>query len=80
MDLFSINLSTSELAIIRQSLDVITINGKDARLLANLQNKLDQEITSVQQFLQQAENKKQLELKQALVSEAKKAVKASTIS
>ena len=73
MDLFSINLSTSELAIIRQSLDVITINGKDARLLANLQDKLDEEIINVQQYLQQAESKKQLELKQALAIEAKKA-------
>lgn len=79
MDLFSINLSTSELAIIRQSLDVITINGKDARLLANLQSKLDEEIINVQQFLQQAESKKQLELKQALAIEAKKAAKASGV-
>ena len=79
MDLFSINLSTSELAIIRQSLDVITLNGKDARLLANLQSKLDEEIINVQQFLQQAESKKQLELKQALAIEAKKAAKASGV-
>jgi len=79
MDLFSINLSTSELAIIRQSLDVITINGKDARLLANLQAKLDEEIINVQQYLQQAESKKQLELKQALAIEAKKAAKASGV-
>jgi len=79
MDLFSINLSTSELAIIRQSLDVITINGKDARLLANLQDKLDEEIINVQQYLQQAESKKQLELKQALAIEAKKAAKASGV-
>ena len=79
MDLFSINLSTSELAIIRQSLDVITINGKDARLLANLQSKLDEEIINVQQFLQQAESKKQLELKQALAIEAKKTAKASGV-
>lgn len=79
MDLFSIDLSTSELAIIRQSLDVITINGKDARLLANLQSKLDEEIINVQQFLQQAESKKQLELKQALAIEAKKIAKASGV-
>ena len=42
-------------------------------------SKLDEEIINVQQFLQQAESKKQLELKQALAIEAKKAAKASGV-
>ena len=52
-----------ELQLMRQSLDVITIVGKDAKTVANLQTKLEQVIleeTEKQQQLQQtlAKNKK----------------------
>ena len=52
-----------ELQLMRQSLDVITIVGKDAKTVANLQTKLEQileEETIKQQQLQQtlAKNKK----------------------
>ena len=52
-----------ELQLMRQSLDVITIVGKDAKTVANLQTKLEQileEETVKQQQLQQtlAKNRK----------------------
>lgn len=79
MNLFSINLTTQEISTIRQSLDIISVSGKDAKFLVNLQDKLDTEILSIQQTIKQIEAQKQLELQQALVIEAKKAIKASTV-
>ena len=79
MNLFSIDLTTQEISTIRQSLDVVSISGKDAKFLANLQNKLDSEILNIQQVIKQTEAQKQLELQQALLAEAKKVAKASAI-
>lgn len=79
MNLFSIDLTTQEISTIRQSLDVVSISGKDAKFLANLQNKLDSEILNIQQVIKQTEAQKQLELQQALLAEAKKVAKASVV-
>lgn len=79
MNLFSIDLTTQEISTIRQSLDVVSISGKDAKFLANLQNKLDSEILNIQQVIKQTEAQKQLELQQALLAEAKKVAKASAV-
>ena len=79
MNLFSIDLTPQEISTIRQSLDVVSIIGKDAKFLANLQNKLDSEILNIQQVIKQIEAQKQLELQQVLVAEAKKAIKTSAV-
>jgi len=79
MNLFSIDLTPQEISTIRQSLDVVSISGKDAKFLANLQNKLDSEIVNIQQTIKQIEAQKQLELQQVLVAEAKKAIKTSAV-
>ena len=79
MNLFSIDLTPQEISTIRQSLDVVSIIGKDAKFLANLQNKLDSEILNIQQVIKQIEAQKQLELQQVLVAEAKKAIKSSAV-
>ena len=79
MNLFSIDLTPQEISTIRQSLDVVSISGKDAKFLANLQNKLDSEILNIQQVIKQTEAQKQLELQQALLAEAKKVAKASVV-
>ena len=47
MDLFSIDLTPQEISILRQSLDVITITGKDAKTIASLQIKLESEIAEI---------------------------------
>ena len=48
MDLFTIeNLSLDEIAVIRQALNVIEIKGSSAQFIANLQNKLDNEINQI---------------------------------
>jgi hypothetical protein len=55
--------SLLELQLIRQSLDVITISGKDAKIVANLQIKTEQAI--------EAEKIKGEELQQVLKSKSK---------
>ena len=40
------DLSIGEWSLLRQSLDIITIQGKDAKMLADLQTKLDIHIST----------------------------------
>jgi len=72
MNIFSIDVTLNELTFLRQSLDVVSINGKDAKFLANLQVKLEQEIEEIQSMLQQEESKKKQELEELIQQETKK--------
>ena len=57
MNLFTIeNLTLDEIAALRQSLNVIDIKGSSAQFIANLQIKLDNEISQIQNILQNANN------------------------
>ena len=71
MDLFSIDLTLGEIQLLRQSLDVITISGKDAKPIAALQTKLESEIQSIQIQLQEAELEKQRQLAKAIETDKK---------
>ena len=75
MDLFSVDFTLGELALLRQSLDVITITGKDAKFVASLQTKLEMESQAIQNMLQQSEAEKQLALTKALEADKKKSSK-----
>lgn len=75
MDLFSIDFTLGELQIMRQSLDMINISGKDARALATLQIKLESEMQNIHEMLQQAEFEKQQELAKAIEADRKKSSK-----
>jgi hypothetical protein len=77
MELFSIDLTIAEIQLSRQALDVISIAGKDAKLVANLQYKLESEIQLIQNKLQAIEVEKQLQLRKAVEADAKKAAKAA---
>jgi hypothetical protein len=60
MNLFTIeNLTIDEIAALRQSLNVIDIKGSSAQFIANLQIKLDNEISQIQNILQQEDTKRQ---------------------
>jgi hypothetical protein len=72
MDVFSIDLTVNEMHLIRQALEIITITGKDAKFVVNLQLKLEQELAQIQEMLKQAESAKQKELQTAIESEEKK--------
>jgi hypothetical protein len=59
---YEIGFTPEEIAVIRQSLDVIQISGKSARVIAGLQDKLDEALMNIQFTLQEEEAKKQQEL------------------
>jgi Tfp pilus assembly protein PilN len=77
MDIFSIDVTHNEIAFLRQSLDLVTVNGKDAKFLANLQVKLENELAEIQNMKAKDEEKKQRELKAVLEAEAAKSAKKS---
>jgi hypothetical protein len=51
MNLISVDFTQLELQIIRQSLDVIQLNGKDAKFVASLQNKIENVLIEINQKL-----------------------------
>ena len=52
MNIFSIeNLQLEEIKLLRQSLNVIQITGASAQFVANLQIKLDQEISQIEKMI-----------------------------
>ena len=63
MDLFSIDLTLNEINFIRQCLELPSISGKDAKFLANLQSKIEQELAEIQR-LKEEELKKIIESEQ----------------
>lgn len=77
MEIFSIDVTPNEIAFLRQALEAVTINGKDAKFLANLQTKLENEIAQIQNMRTKEEEKKQRELKAILDAEASKSAKKS---
>lgn len=74
MNLFTIeNLSLDEIVVLRQSLNVIEIKGSSAQFIANLQNKLDNEILQIREMIAEEENKKK-----AGIAKIEKAAKANS--
>jgi len=72
MNIFQVELTLNEIQLLRQSLDVISISGKDAKFVATLQVKLEREMAQIQEILKQEESKKQKELQETLAREEKK--------
>lgn len=63
MDLFSIDFTLNEINFIRQCLELPSISGKDAKFLANLQSKIEQELAEIQR-LKEEELKKTIGVEQ----------------
>jgi len=53
-----VNLTLEESSLLRNSLDVIQIQGKNAKMVANLQDKLEESIFQLQMNIQMAEEEK----------------------
>jgi hypothetical protein len=68
MDLFSLDFTPNELNFIRQSLDLVTIKGTDAKFLADLQLKIENELTEIQRLIQQEQQQKEDVLKQIIAN------------
>jgi len=61
MNIFSIELTLPEIQTLRQSLDVITIAGKDAQFLAALQIKLESEIQQIANMMPATQSKQSVQ-------------------
>jgi hypothetical protein len=53
MNIFSVDFTQNELVFIRQALDLVTIKGNDAKFLAGLQLKLEDELTTIQRMIEE---------------------------
>ena len=67
MDLFSVDLTYNEIVFIRQTLELPSISGRDAKFLANLQIKIENELAQIEQ-MQAAEAQKKAEDLQAIIN------------
>lgn len=72
MDIFSIDLAHNEIIFIRQCLDLPSISGKDAKFLANLQTRIENELMHIDQMKQAEAQKKTEELQATLDRENQK--------
>ena len=71
MDLFEISLTINEMTFLRSALDPISIQGRDARFIASLQIKLEQEIEEIKHMLKKAEIQKIENLQEAIEEDQK---------
>jgi hypothetical protein len=78
MDLFAVDFSFNELQFLRQSLDLVSIKGTDAKFLASLQIKIETELVEIQKMLTQQDVEKQAALQEIVEREEKKAKKQSS--
>ena len=69
MNIFSIDLSINEITFLRQALEPISIQGRDAKFVAALQLKLEHELDEIQKMLQEEEQKKLDSLQELLPEE-----------
>ena len=72
MDIFSIDVTENEISFLRQALDLVQISGRDAKFLASLQMKLEQEISEIQELKKKAQEQKQKELEDLIKFEETK--------
>lgn len=82
---YPIELTLDEITIILQSIDVVSITGRNARLISALQNKLDEAAFQIQMNIQmqeqeriQFEQERQRQLELIIAKEAKKINKTTT--
>ena len=72
MNIFSIDLTPNELNFIRQSLETVQISGKDAKFLANLQGKIEHELSEIQRMVNEEEQKKMISLSETITKSSTK--------
>ena len=72
MNIFSVDFSHAELNFLRQALETIPIQGRDAKFCASIQIKLEQELEEITRFLKAEEESKMLGLQQIVQHEEEK--------
>ncbi len=68
MNIFSIDLTHPEINFIRQALETVSIQGRDAKFCATLQIKLEQELEEIASMLKEEEENKMLGLQEIIES------------
>ena len=74
MEIFSVDFSPNELNFLRQALDLVTVKGTDAKFLAGLQLKLENELAEIAKILEQENTSKATSLEQIMSSENQKSI------
>ena len=69
MNLFSVDFSHAELNFIRQALETVPIQGRDAKFCASIQIKLEHELEEIAQMIKAEEEAKMLGLNQMIQHE-----------
>jgi hypothetical protein len=72
MNIFSIDLTHPEINFIRQALETVSIQGRDAKFCANLQLKLEHELEEITRMIKEEEENKMLGLQQIIETEQTK--------
>jgi hypothetical protein len=72
MEIFSVDFSPNELNFLRQALDLVTVKGTDAKFLAELQLKLENELVEITKMLEQENTGKAKSLDQIIANDAQK--------
>jgi hypothetical protein len=72
MNLFAVDFSHAELNFLRQALETVPIQGRDAKFCASIQIKLEQELEEITQMLKAEEEAKILSLQQIVQHEEEK--------
>jgi hypothetical protein len=75
MNLFSIDFSHAELNFLRQALETIPIQGKDAKFCAHIQVKLEHELEEIVRIIKSEEENKNITLQQILETEEVKSIR-----
>jgi hypothetical protein len=69
MNIFAVDFTHPELNFLRQALETIPIQGRDAKFCASIQIKLEQELEEITQMIKAEEEQKMLGLKQIVEQE-----------
>jgi hypothetical protein len=72
MDIFSIDLTHNEIVFIRQTLELPSISGRDAKFLASLQIKIENELAEIERIKAEEEQKKARDLQQLIEADQSK--------
>jgi hypothetical protein len=75
MNVFSVDFTHSELNFIRQSLETVPIQGRDAKFCASIQLKLEHELEEITRMIKVEEESKMMGLQQILQYEETKTTK-----
>ena len=69
MNIFSVDFSHAELNFLRQALETVPIQGRDAKFCASIQIRLEQELDEITRMIKAEENQKAMGLQQIVQAE-----------